>query len=358
MKALEHCGLALKANSLEWFDVEIIDSKGSDIAAIKPDAIMCPETLGDWEALSKAAGIPIIIICKNQTNQMALRKILTKTLPDCAKKHFQIIAQPLGPIKLSQVYQHVFTQRSTTSSTMIPPLSLKHVPIESNGNIAYTDPPLVKLHSPPQASTGKDERPIREGQIVRANDESRVTPPLLAKTTESQAPRPMPIRLRSGLSEHPTKTHHILCVDDNQVNQRLLTMFMRKIKLPYSSASNGLEALEKYVFCANSSCTSEQSPSPLLSQPLRGPPTPPTSPDEQKAFTYVLMDISMPVMDGLESTRRIRAFEKEMGMQKAVIIALTGLASAEAQRDALDAGVDFYLAKPVKFVDLQKLMEV
>jgi CheY-like chemotaxis protein len=70
------------------------------------------------------------------------------------------------------------------------------------------------------------------------------------------------------------------------------------------------------------------------------------------------MDISMPIMDGLESTRRIRAFEREMGLKKAVIVALTGLASAEAQRDALDAGVDFYLAKPVKFVDLRKLMDV
>jgi CheY-like chemotaxis protein len=69
------------------------------------------------------------------------------------------------------------------------------------------------------------------------------------------------------------------------------------------------------------------------------------------------MDISMPVMDGLESTRRIREFERERGIKKAVIVALTGLASAEAQRDALDAGVDFYLAKPVKFVDLKKLIE-
>lgn len=70
----------------------------------------------------------------------------------------------------------------------------------------------------------------------------------------------------------------------------------------------------------------------------------------------VLMDLSMPVMNGLEATRQIRAFEAEHGIApRSTIVALTGLASAQDQHDALDAGVDMYLVKPVRFADIQRL---
>jgi CheY-like chemotaxis protein len=68
------------------------------------------------------------------------------------------------------------------------------------------------------------------------------------------------------------------------------------------------------------------------------------------------MDISMPVMDGLEATRRIREFERENKLPQTNIIALTGLASADAQRDAESAGVDVFMPKPVRFAELKKLV--
>jgi CheY-like chemotaxis protein len=60
-------------------------------------------------------------------------------------------------------------------------------------------------------------------------------------------------------------------------------------------------------------------------------------------------------MDGLTSTRQIRAYEKKMGLQRSTIVALTGLASAQDQQDASDAGVDMYLVKPVKFADIKRI---
>lgn len=109
-------------------------------------------------------------------------------------------------------------------------------------------------------------------------------------------------------------------------------MFMKKHKLPYQEAVNGQEALDKYIEFGS------------------GDPNKPR-------FDFVLMDISMPVMNGLESTRRIREFEDEQGFEKkATIIALTGLASAEAQADAESSGVDIYMAKPVKFQALRPLL--
>lgn len=64
----------------------------------------------------------------------------------------------------------------------------------------------------------------------------------------------------------------------------------------------------------------------------------------------------MPVMDGLEATRKIREFELEEGIKPAMIIALTGLGSASAQQEAFASGVDLFLTKPVRLKELVKIL--
>lgn len=65
----------------------------------------------------------------------------------------------------------------------------------------------------------------------------------------------------------------------------------------------------------------------------------------------------MPVMDGLESTRRIRAHERQNGLQPALIVALTGLASAKNQKEAFASGIDLFLTKPVPLKELSRILE-
>jgi CheY-like chemotaxis protein len=130
---------------------------------------------------------------------------------------------------------------------------------------------------------------------------------------------------------------HALLVDDNKINRQLLVMFMKKHKFSYTEAEDGQEALDAY----KASCL----PGPHSDAPSR-------------RFDVVLMDISMPVMDGMESTRRIREFEKENGLTKSNVIALTGLASAQAQQEAEASGIDVFMPKPVKFAELKKLLTV
>lgn len=68
----------------------------------------------------------------------------------------------------------------------------------------------------------------------------------------------------------------------------------------------------------------------------------------------------MPIMDGFEATRRIRKMEagceRDPGSKGSFIIALTGLASENDEKDAFDAGVDLYLTKPVQFPKLSDLL--
>jgi CheY-like chemotaxis protein len=64
----------------------------------------------------------------------------------------------------------------------------------------------------------------------------------------------------------------------------------------------------------------------------------------------------MPVMDGLASTREIRRFEKENNLRPTTVIALTGLASAGIQQEAVDSGVTLFLAKPVRLEELNQIL--
>jgi CheY-like chemotaxis protein len=112
---------------------------------------------------------------------------------------------------------------------------------------------------------------------------------------------------------------------------KLLVVFAKRQNLRYSEAVNGLEALETFKREAN-----------ITEMPTR-------------PFDFVLIDIQMPVMDGLTSTRQIRQFENKLGLPRSTIVALTGLASAQDQQDASDAGVDMYLVKPVKFADIKRI---
>lgn len=65
----------------------------------------------------------------------------------------------------------------------------------------------------------------------------------------------------------------------------------------------------------------------------------------------------MPVLNGFEATRQIRAFENAKGLEPAKIIALTGLGSASAQQEAFISGVDLFLTKPVRLKELTKILD-
>lgn len=116
-------------------------------------------------------------------------------------------------------------------------------------------------------------------------------------------------------------------MDDNNINLKILAAFMAKLGRAYEMAVNGKEAVDAYT----------------------------TRPEQYDA---ILMDISMPVMDGLEATRRIRAFEHRSRCRRAVaVLALTGLASDGIHKEASDSGVDMFLTKPVRLKTLSEALQ-
>ncbi|KAF2161381.1 hypothetical protein M409DRAFT_28115 [Zasmidium cellare ATCC 36951] len=117
----------------------------------------------------------------------------------------------------------------------------------------------------------------------------------------------------------------ILLVEDNDVNMKLLIALSKKLKLKYQCAINGQEALDLYRI----------------------------SPDR---YFLVLMDMSMPILDGFAATSKIREHEKKRKLDRTAIVALTGATTEESRKRAFDCGVDEYYAKPVRMTELKKLV--
>ena len=84
-------------------------------------------------------------------------------------------------------------------------------------------------------------------------------------------------------------------------------------------------------------------------------------------YDIIFMDVSMPVLDGFGATRQIRQLERQRrngtatgnkdASKPALIIALTGLASASDQQEAFSSGLDLFLTKPVSFKEVGKLLD-
>jgi len=113
---------------------------------------------------------------------------------------------------------------------------------------------------------------------------------------------------------------NILLVEDNLLNQRIVTFSLKKYNHEVIIANNGVEAIEKF--------------------------------SEQK-FDVILMDIMMPVMDGLEATVKIREIEMVNNFERRTpIIALTANTMDNDRDKCISYGMDEFMAKPF---DLEKL---
>ena len=112
----------------------------------------------------------------------------------------------------------------------------------------------------------------------------------------------------------------VLVVEDNPVNRQVIEAMLQKLKLEVECVENGETAVAAVIGGAR--------------------------PD------LVLMDVQMPVMDGLEATMRIRRWEGETGQPRLPIIALTAGAFEEDRDRCIASGMDGYLAKPIQMKHL------
>ena len=126
-----------------------------------------------------------------------------------------------------------------------------------------------------------------------------------------------------------TFDYNVLLVEDNRLNRRVITKLLEKLGCHVDSAENGQKALTQLN----------------LALPM----------NERPRYDLILMDIQMPVLDGLKATTMIRAQEGKNA--HIPIVAVTAHAMKGDRETFLEAGMDDYLSKPVRSEDLADILK-
>ncbi len=111
----------------------------------------------------------------------------------------------------------------------------------------------------------------------------------------------------------------VLVAEDNIINQKLIKQILMKYGINVDLANNGLEAFDKV---------------------------------KSQKYDLILMDIQMPVMDGIEATQEILNYESEENLEHTPIVALTANALKGDKERFIQQGLDDYLSKPIESSEL------
>ncbi len=127
------------------------------------------------------------------------------------------------------------------------------------------------------------------------------------------------------MNEEFDHSMEVLVVDDNPINHRVVLFSLRDQFKNIDTALNGQEAVDKFKL---------------------------------KHYDLILMDLRMPVMDGKEAAKHIRAYISSNGIDKPVkIVAMTASDMREDTQACLEAGMDAYLYKPFRIQELLKAIK-
>ncbi|KAL4924573.1 putative sensor histidine kinase/response regulator [Aspergillus undulatus] len=276
---------------------------------------------------------PLIIICSRSIDYQNARSQWS-SLADIVS----IITRPCGPHKLARTIQRCFDNRNGTTVNQHQ-LESSELPVRTKTTPLAEDAVAIsneKLRSSEILSNAPSDTPdlmdatgsTTPGTMGSTPSQigSEIADPISTATPTS----PLQVLPRTEPAGKQERHPRVLVVDDNSINLSLMLTFMKKRETAVlDSAENGqlaVDAVER----------------------------------NRQGYDLIFMDISMPVMNGFEATRAIRAIEKERGSElsaPATIIALTGLSSSRDESEALASGLDLFLTKPVSFKEVSMLLD-
>ncbi|RAL12173.1 putative sensor histidine kinase/response regulator [Aspergillus homomorphus CBS 101889] len=240
-----------------------------------------------------------------------------------------IIRRPCGPHKLARSIRKCLDIRTGALPARI--IELPHRPRHATLSSSDISPGEAMFEIPtdtpeltPEAAASSASSSSYDYMRSQSSDVFDSLCPIESPSSSIQPQSP----IQQSNSSPFDRRARILVVDDNSINLKLMLTFMKKRELEtLDSAENGKLAVDAV----------ERLP---------------------EGYDIIFMDMSMPVMNGFEATRAIRAIEKERGegCAPSVIIALTGLSSSRDETEALTSGVNLFLTKPVSFKEVSRLL--
>ncbi|KAF7586816.1 hypothetical protein BBP40_008271 [Aspergillus hancockii] len=307
----------------EWYGLELVSWSSRTQVDI---ALADGPTFSAGMKHQFATRVPaLLIFCDKSIERVT-------TLNECSSlaSIVNVIRPPCGPHKLARSIRKCLDAQSGNTS-ISKPIALperpkflyvdKRKPDSSVADLSHDNVDLVPAMTISSGASSSLES-------THSPTQSDIVDPLPTITSPSSSVRhPSPPGTKESELK-PQELARVLVVDDNAINLSLMLTFMKKRNLAtLDSAENGkvaVDAVEKL----------------------------------QQGYDLIFMDISMPIMNGFEATRAIRAIEKERACSKpATIIALTGLSSSRDESEALTSGVDLFLTKPVSFREVSRLLD-
>jgi signal transduction histidine kinase/CheY-like chemotaxis protein len=171
--------------------------------------------------------------------------------------------------------------------------------------------PRVVLLLSGRQSPAEAERAVSQGTLYLVKP---VTSTMLQELLRGAFGRDPQAAAHLPHTRPPARPLRVLVVDDHEMNHAVVGAVLKKWGHAVNAAFDGQEALDRLA---------------------------------SDNYDVVLMDLQMPVMDGLDATRRIRKREAETGAVRIPIVALTARAMEEDRERCLAAGMDAYLSKPL-----------
>ncbi|MEJ0089496.1 MAG: response regulator [Limisphaerales bacterium] len=275
----------------------------------------------DWPP-SKLASLRALIVENNAASRRMLMEQTTKwgMVPVAAESATQAMA-------LMRQKEHfdiaIIDMKLAESSGLTLAAEIRTLPGAEMLPVVLLTPLGIRSDAPAAARLGFATcvaKPVKSAQLHAALEQALFSP-----RKKNIAPAPVPsIPLAA---KHPPL--RILLVDDNEINQKVAARILHQIGYKPGLAGNGSEALEAL---------------------------------DKNACDLVFMDVMMPEMDGLEATRIIRERQRHSAAHpnyggRIVIIALTAHAMQGDRDKCLDAGMDDYLAKPIRPADIRNMIE-
>ncbi|EMD96619.1 hypothetical protein COCC4DRAFT_205550 [Bipolaris maydis ATCC 48331] len=289
------------ANTLEkHLKMDVVKSTDSEYNGA--DIVICPEVSFDYLDIvrrrrTRDQRVPVIIFIG--MDALAAATLRSDVRVTSKQSVVEVITQPCGPHKLAFVLNRCLDRYDQPDDNVQPSRAVSPLPQTATHGVEE-----LRISVPPPSPAQPNDRSSQARSAKNATKSPTATPTAEEELTAS----------------------HILIVDDNMLNRRLLVAFMNKNDLQHQEASDGLEALRKYQA------------------------------DPHK-FEVIIMDMSMPVMDGMAATRAIRKHEQNHNLPRSCIIALTGLTSSSARLEAWSSGIDHYITKPVNYQKLRELLK-
>ncbi|KAF8623646.1 hypothetical protein AX17_007345 [Amanita inopinata Kibby_2008] len=343
----EHHGIQLLRTALliylkSWWNFKTVSStKSADIMIINEDSTLVKtateshDTRQSFIILSAARGNPALMSIASEFERIGgFCRILYK--PGGPSRLWIILKLAIHAIKIGSRSRCTSADgtmengpsHSTSMSLMLDKTSAANAGLARRKSEDYKRRPHTFLRRPsiaPRSTTGHTGSVWSRASYFA--EKSRPHEEIKSMSTVSIGTGGTLLKASIGSTEKSRRRYRILVVEDNNILRNLLIKWLSKKGYNYREAVDGRDGVT--VFKSD------------------GP------------FDVVLLDLSMPVLDGIAATAEIREFEsrreRDAEIQRTRILALTGMSSLEDKRRAFEAGVDGYLVKPVAFKTLDEM---